>query len=150
MEKLLDNLLNKFIDIAKRDVKKNVYDYLILNVDNKDEVDLLLEFIIESKINIDLCLFMDKSKKKKLYIQSSALKEDDGKKIVFDTLRKLHNFWRIKFNKDISYKRASKHSVFFEAINLLGKLDQSKAMITFNNHLECFCRIEIEDEYKKL
>jgi hypothetical protein len=165
MEKLLNEIINKFAEITQRDLKNKYYDYLILNINKKKEIDEIINFIIKNKINIDLYFFINtRFKKKKLYIQISDSKEN--KDITTENLKKIHNFFRIKYNKNISFKNSSKHSVFFEGKNfllsssktsykfinlkLIKNINIQQILLAFNTNLTNLYMIEIKDEYKTL
>jgi len=159
----LDKLLNKFAGFVARDLENKSYDYLILNVDNKEEIEKLLNFIIFNELKIDLCFFInDRFRKKLLYIQISSVKENKSK--MTDSLKKIHNYWRINFEKDVSFKKASKHSVFFDGKNFFIKslslgmekksisikkvnIEDYQVLISFGDKLLSFNRAILEDEF---
>ena len=155
----MNNFLIKFENKSKKDKKSINYDYLILNIDKKEEIEAILKYISNNKIEIDFYFFINtRFKKKRIYIQVSNNTTN---------LKKIHNFFRINFNKNISFKKASKHSVFFEGRNFLLTLKNNNKelflplssiktlndymiLLGFNSDLLSVYKIEIEDEYKKL
>lgn len=144
--------LNKFKKITNRELLNKTYDYLILDIDDKKEIKILMDFIKESKIKIDVFFFIDaKFRKQKLYLQISDIKEK--KKNMINNLKFIHNFWRINFNKNISYKKASKHSVFFDGKNFVLSTLLKKDYVTYkytNSFIQKKVEIWFEDEYKEL
>jgi len=169
----LNNLLNKFTKLTTRDLELRAYDYLILNVDKKEEIEELLNFIVSNDIKIDLCFFIhDRFRKQQLYLQISSLKET--KLEMIKSLKRIHNYWRIQFEKNISFKKSSKHSVFFDGKNFLIKslnleielqstltqnikLEDYQIFISFGDNLLSFEKFMvkdsfsyIKDEHKKL
>ncbi len=166
MEKLLNDIINKFKNITQRNLENKNYDYLILDVENKEEFKAVIDFIIKNEINIDLLFFISaRFKKKKLYIQISDMK--DNKIEVSRNLKKIHNFFRINYNKNISFKKSSKHSVFFEGrnfllntekesnynsmpLNAVKDLNGYQILLIFSDNLNLVYKTEMKDEYKAL
>ncbi len=109
--------------------KENIYyDYLSFKLTDVKIIDYVYEYLKEKQI--DLFIIINKNSKTKIYIQTSGKKE-----IVKFNLKKLHNFLRINYNIPFSYKKVSKHSVFFEAKNIILKNAYDFKPIT-NNHNE--------------
>ncbi len=166
----MNEIIDKFTILSLRNLEDKNYDYLILDIEEKEEIKTTINFIIENKINIDFYFFINaRFQKKKLYIQLSDLKVNKDK--IINNIKKIHNFFRIKYNKNISFKKSSKHSVFFEGKNFLLNLNKSnkekyknqsldinsieslkryQVLLAFNDNLNLINKIEIKDEYKKL
>ena len=134
-----------FLDIVTRK-KDRYYDYLILELRNNYEINKVNNYLKE--LNIDLFFIIDNSYKKNIYIQYSSSKKENIKIL----LRKIHNFWRIKLNNDIGYKKSSKHSTYFEGKNLILKnINSIKLLDKTNLNLKRFSAIlKINNQYFKL
>lgn len=174
VEKLLGKIIDKVVMLVphldtvlnQRDLENKTYDYLILDIKKKEELKTTINFIIENKIDIDFYFFINaRFKKKRLYIQLSNLKKNKNQ--VISNIKKIHNFFRIKYNKNISFKKSSKHSVFFggknfllnlkkpknlynNTLNSIENLNRHQILLSFNDNLNLIYRIEIKDEYKAL
>ena len=156
-------LTEKVKELSKRNLKEKYYDYLILDINSFSEFKEILDFIVKNSLETDFIFLLNRQlKNKKLFIQvSDDLNKKDS---VKNRLKEIHNYFRIKYNRNLSFKKSSKHSVFFEGKNFLlnseklsqnimklsdfVKMDFYGFIVVFGDELNNLYLMKVEDEYK--